>query len=526
VNYQHRVADFIDDHLRLPVAGKLKLTPVQRAIVEGAFAREGDRWRFLTATLLHSKGSGKSTLMGAALVHRLVCFPQSISYCLSQSERQAVGVVFRTAKEIAAASFRGIVLGGTQLTNPENGSVVVALPRSYRSCEGMRPRSGLFVCDELHRFEAEPSGVLDSLGSPFDLMMSQLDDPESQGFFGGQLGTVGSQSARLKELHDAGELERSFLDYRTDALEVNPRLDPAIRERARKTLPDYLFKVLHECATAETAGSYFPAELVDAALAQAAPYTLPLTNEDWQAIRHVYGPSWTVTAGLDRSMGHAHSDATVLTAVGRPNVGFAPGAFPFLVLGCHVFDPGHEAEDILDKLTEWRHQFGRFWRVTFEAYQAMDLARAAGRSGRVELVHATVPNQTNWFHTILQALRDGRLFIPGGEAGERLASELKGLTVEVRPDLTAKFSGRPDDSAFALGHAMFAFRDRNEAGTQRPEAFADERERREKEAERLRTTGQLPSARERLLSQRHLPQSRRTGQVISDQQAVRILTGQ
>jgi len=101
---KHDLAGFIERHLRLPMTGAIRLSPVQREFCQRAMEREGDGWRFKQVWACWPKRSSKSLMVACAIVHRLYAWEGSRSLVLGPSEAQGRSVVFARVVDLLSPS--------------------------------------------------------------------------------------------------------------------------------------------------------------------------------------------------------------------------------------------------------------------------------------------------------------------------------------------------------------------------------------------------------------------------------------
>ncbi len=464
--------------LHLPGRDPIRLSKRQRQIIREATATDrAGLPKYKQVALCWPKGGGKSLLAAAELARRFVTVEHSRSVILGPSERQVSSVVAHTLRDLLRGTYPGFEVGKQVIENPALGSSVVIVPASEGSVQGVRPHRGVVVVDEAHEFPSDPQDRADSeVGGAFNLLLSQSEDPGSQVWLLGMVGTSEGYLYLLKGLFDSGHVPHVYFSFETDPLTLNPTLTREFLEQRRAEMLPMLYRVHFENAVAESVEGAFDPAWIEAAKARGAaesltgegwvpgdrpnaqvmgrlPFAVPMRPEVWQALREREG-SMSLGIGLDRAMSlTAAHDKTALCVLAKSPRRRGGIAAPVWLLRLHVFAVGHTADDIRRVLEEVRKDYQTGW-LTADAYQCLDLARSVA-GHKADLVHEGLVVQTQGFGTVGQWLRDGRFVFPPGEGTDYLCRELVRLRMKATRALdAARFEGKPhDDSAHALALA-------------------------------------------------------------------------
>jgi phage terminase large subunit-like protein len=122
----------------------LDLEPFQRKVAAAVLGEQHE------ALVLLPRGNGKSTLLGAVVVHHLLTTPQASAYLAAASRDQA-RVVFEYARDFAThpAVAERVMVRHLELRAPDGGHLRV-LASDAPKLHGLTPT--LAVVDELHAF--------------------------------------------------------------------------------------------------------------------------------------------------------------------------------------------------------------------------------------------------------------------------------------------------------------------------------------------------------------------------------------
>jgi hypothetical protein len=410
------------------------------------------------------------------LARCFVTVPESRSIILGPSERQVSSVVAHTFRDLLRGTYPGFEVGRQVIENPALGSSVVVVPASEGSAQGVRPHRGRVVIDEAHEFPADPEARADSeVGGALNLLLSQAEDPGSQVWLLGMLGSKDGYLHWLRDLAADGAVPHCLFSYETDPLALNPTLTPEFLAQRQAEMLPVPYRVHFENAVAESAGSLFPHEVLQGARERGAEWKLhcPVTQAEFERLTYLLGPL-QIAVGFDRAWSlRAGADRSCLTCVGRPLQAPAGGDSPVFLLACETLAREAQGEgDILAAMVEMRKLYGgRIDAGGLDATQTIDLAQKARRALGVAPAHWHVRTETRELQThafgLLGRLCKDRLVIGEGPDGDTLVRQLASLRAHLSRDLeTATFragSGH-DDSAHSASLAVMALIGRRDLG--------------------------------------------------------------